>query len=741
MQETLIIIGVAAFVLTIWGLWRVFEKAGESGWKAVIPGYNLYKLSEISRNSGWWFLVFFLFIVPVVPFQIAPSKFSNQDIYYGDSIFDILEVIFNNGLGNDVMLEISYIISLISLVFFWVGIIKIMYDTADLFERGLFFSLGLVFFPFIFFPILGLGRAEYFKQKTKVKSENADAGKVNRFLTIGKYIFLTALVSLLSLNSTGVFYEDNFASMEITISLCVIFLSFFSVYFFQIRALINVRHKKQDYQRYSHSDKALYTMVAFVIICAVFFTYFSWVNSQQKSEKAWERSCYTNDEILCEQEYSDLVNEAKNKGNLRVCEEAKSYIKSAGVYAGNIQKEKIPKKQARKSCVSAVKQSNQKKEGFFTQSAPNDWNTYRNEKYKFSFRYPNNWQYHEGERGRDQHLICLYPGSYGGGCPGLVTINKNTDLESWYRKIKRPYEEANIQRSQVSIDGASGILIQKADSQNVASGEILLEAKDFVYNIRFFPEYESELKKLMSSFSFEQEKNRQKSTQEVSQQTKNNATNTKKSRNTFSSNLTDIVFTGKDYNRSLEPWDMYADQELGIQFGYPERYQMVSASSSQIVPFSTGLLGSMDTAEKRSRLLKVQQFKGDKSFESSGLISGRNQLTYRVFDYKFGSNEFSDNNRGYDGERIDLGMDSEIIEVDDERKQGNVPYYLGYVFGDLGCFSTSVYIPRSSKTGVLRIHECKEGGSAFAGFKGEVKRSLVKRYIEAKYLSTLELIQ
>jgi hypothetical protein len=375
---------------------------------------------------------------------------------------------------------------------------------------------------------------------------------------------------------------------------------------------------------------------------------------------------------------------------------------------------------------------------------PQNWKKYRNEKYKFSFRYPNNWQYHEGERGRDQHLICLYPGSYGGGCPGLVTINKNTDLESWYQKRKSLYSEWSISESGVTVDGASGKLMKISGYQKGRGGttrELIIRRNNLIYNIAFVAGYENEFKTLVSSFSLEQKKNRQKFTQEVLQQTEKYATNTNNYRNKISGSLTDIIFTGKDYNRSLEPWNTYSDQELGIQFGYPKRYQMVSVSGSPTVPFSTGLLGRMDTAEKRSRLLKVQQFKGDKSLESSGLISGKNQITYKVFNYTFGSNEFSDDNRQYDGERIDLGMDSEIIEVDDERKQGNVPYYLGYVFGDLGCFSTSVYIPRGGKTGVLRIHECKEGEPAFAEFKGEVKRNIVKRYIEAKYLSTLKLVQ
>lgn len=47
-------------VVTIIGMWKVFEKAGVAGWKAIIPFYNSYLLTEISGQNGWLFLLIFV---------------------------------------------------------------------------------------------------------------------------------------------------------------------------------------------------------------------------------------------------------------------------------------------------------------------------------------------------------------------------------------------------------------------------------------------------------------------------------------------------------------------------------------------------------------------------------------------------------------------------------------------------------------------------------------------------------
>ena len=52
--------GVAAGVLEIIAMWKMFKKAGRHGWEAIIPFYNMYTLFEISGVPGA--NIFFMFI-------------------------------------------------------------------------------------------------------------------------------------------------------------------------------------------------------------------------------------------------------------------------------------------------------------------------------------------------------------------------------------------------------------------------------------------------------------------------------------------------------------------------------------------------------------------------------------------------------------------------------------------------------------------------------------------------------
>lgn len=96
---------ILAFIIAGW--WKVFVKAGQPGWKALIPIYNIYTLCKIGGNPGWYL---FLLLIPLV------------NIY----------ILFAIHIG-----------------------------VARQFGKGLGFGLGLVIFSFIFYPILGFGEARY----------------------------------------------------------------------------------------------------------------------------------------------------------------------------------------------------------------------------------------------------------------------------------------------------------------------------------------------------------------------------------------------------------------------------------------------------------------------------------------------------------------------------------------------------------------------------------------------------
>ncbi|MFL6514406.1 MAG: DUF5684 domain-containing protein [Chthoniobacterales bacterium] len=101
------IIYFVIIVLMIAALWKVFTKAGQPGWGVLIPIYNLYLMCKIAGRPGWWLL---LTLIPFV---------------------------------NLIIFIILYV------------------DIAQRFGKGVGFAIGLLFLPFIFFPILGFGSAQY----------------------------------------------------------------------------------------------------------------------------------------------------------------------------------------------------------------------------------------------------------------------------------------------------------------------------------------------------------------------------------------------------------------------------------------------------------------------------------------------------------------------------------------------------------------------------------------------------
>ena len=51
------------FLIVVIGLWKVFVKADEPGWAAIIPIYNYYVILKIVGRPWWWLL---LLLIPIV---------------------------------------------------------------------------------------------------------------------------------------------------------------------------------------------------------------------------------------------------------------------------------------------------------------------------------------------------------------------------------------------------------------------------------------------------------------------------------------------------------------------------------------------------------------------------------------------------------------------------------------------------------------------------------------------------
>ena len=101
------ILWFAIIVLMVVSCWKIYKKAGQPGWAAIVPVYNIVVLLHIIKKPVWWVILMFIPFVNI--------------------IFAII----------------------------------MTYNLAKVFGKGVGFSIGIIFLPFIFYPILAFGKSQY----------------------------------------------------------------------------------------------------------------------------------------------------------------------------------------------------------------------------------------------------------------------------------------------------------------------------------------------------------------------------------------------------------------------------------------------------------------------------------------------------------------------------------------------------------------------------------------------------
>ena len=109
-----LVIVIPIVLIAIVAIWRVFTKAGQPGWAVLIPFYNIYVYSQVVKRPGWWMLLYFASIIPVV--------------------------------GSLAVLFVSIIDNL---------------RLAKLFGKSSGFGVGIILLGVVFLPILAFGDADY----------------------------------------------------------------------------------------------------------------------------------------------------------------------------------------------------------------------------------------------------------------------------------------------------------------------------------------------------------------------------------------------------------------------------------------------------------------------------------------------------------------------------------------------------------------------------------------------------
>jgi len=88
---------LAIMVVVILGFWKVFEKAGQPGWAAIVPIYKAYILLKIIGRPAWWLV---LFMIPLVNIAIALIVALDVAKSFGQSqAFGIVMLFLLMGIG------------------------------------------------------------------------------------------------------------------------------------------------------------------------------------------------------------------------------------------------------------------------------------------------------------------------------------------------------------------------------------------------------------------------------------------------------------------------------------------------------------------------------------------------------------------------------------------------------------------------------------------------------------------
>lgn len=66
MVSFMIIMAIVWYVFQVIAMWKIFTKAGEEGWKSLIPIYNLVILFKISGITPWLVFAYLAVFIPFV---------------------------------------------------------------------------------------------------------------------------------------------------------------------------------------------------------------------------------------------------------------------------------------------------------------------------------------------------------------------------------------------------------------------------------------------------------------------------------------------------------------------------------------------------------------------------------------------------------------------------------------------------------------------------------------------------
>ncbi len=151
------IVIIAASLVSIVGLWKMFEKAGYAGWKSLIPILNVYIMYEISGNKK----LFPVLIVSNIVYMV--SMIWRSVIYASDPS------------ASSPFLTALAVLGVISAVVMFIVVLKMLAGLAVAFGQGMLWFFLLLFFAPIAFVIMGFSSSINFNGPlSSFKDANTD---------------------------------------------------------------------------------------------------------------------------------------------------------------------------------------------------------------------------------------------------------------------------------------------------------------------------------------------------------------------------------------------------------------------------------------------------------------------------------------------------------------------------------------------------------------------------------------
>jgi hypothetical protein len=141
MVTVYMILSLVFLVALIIADWKIFTKAGEAGWKCIIPFYNTYTEYKFSWSGMMGLIEIVLLLVSVILMVVSGNSNITQ----------------MSQLTSSPMMIIATVLELVAFVIAIIQQVKL----SKVFGHGIGFALGLIFLGPIFRLILGFGSSQY----------------------------------------------------------------------------------------------------------------------------------------------------------------------------------------------------------------------------------------------------------------------------------------------------------------------------------------------------------------------------------------------------------------------------------------------------------------------------------------------------------------------------------------------------------------------------------------------------